>query len=33
MKDEIDISLKHPRHMKDINVHEVSKNSDETAMY
>jgi len=32
MEDEVDIPLKHIKRMKDIDVHEVSKNPDEAAM-
>jgi len=32
MEDEIDVPLKHIKHIKDINIHEVSKNEDEAAM-
>jgi len=32
MEDKVDVPLKHIKHMKDINVHEVSKNPDEAAM-
>jgi len=32
MEDEIDVPLKHIKHMEDINVHEVSKNPDEATM-
>jgi len=32
MENEIDVPLKHIKHMKDINVHEVSKNPDEAAI-